>query len=59
MGTYIFALCWAAAILLLAVAARSGAVDQDTAAFLLMVLPMIAFVTLLGRRDCQPCARKA
>lgn len=59
MRIYVSALCWATAILLLAVAARLGWVERGAADLLLMVLPMIAFVTLLGRRDCRPTLRGA
>ena len=59
MRTYFPALGWAAAILLLAVAARLGWIDEAAADLLLMVLPMIAFITLLGRRDCRPSLRGA
>lgn len=59
MRIYVSALCWATAILLLAVAARLGWVERGAADLLLMVLPMIAFVTLLGRRDCRPTFRGA
>lgn len=59
MRIFVSALCWAAAILLLAVAARFGWVDRAASDLLLMVLPMIAFVTLLGDRGCRPMARGA
>lgn len=59
MRIYILAACWAVAMLVLALLARTGLVDRDAAAFLLLVMPMIAFVTLLGRRDCQSTAQGA
>lgn len=59
MRIYVSALGWAVAILLLAVAARLGWVDRAASDLLLMVLPMIAFVTLLGNRGCRPMARRA
>ena len=59
MRTYFLALGWAAAILLLALAARFGWVGREAAELLLVVLPMIAFVTLLGNRDCRPANRGA
>jgi len=43
-------------MLLLALAARLGWVEEKSAGTLLLVMPMIAFVTLLGNR---PCAAKA
>ncbi len=59
MRTNFLALGWAAAILSLALAARLGWLDRDAAELLLLVLPMIAFVTLLGGRDCRVSARGA
>lgn len=60
MRRYVSAGIWAAAILLLALGARFGLVERETADFLLMVLPMIAFVTLLGGGgDCRQSARVA
>lgn len=59
MRTYSLALGWAAAILCLALAARLGWVEREAAELLLLVLPMIAFVTLLGGRDCRLTARRA
>lgn len=59
MRTYVLAVCWATAILLMALAARIGWIERNAADLLLMVLPMIAFVTLLGGRDCRSVARGA
>ena len=59
MRILVLAICWAVAILLLAVAARLGWLDLAAADLLLMVMPMIAFVTLLGRRNCRSTARVA
>lgn len=59
MRTYFMAACWAVAILLLAVAARLDLVERASADLLLMVLPMIAFVTLLGGRNCRRGTREA
>ena len=59
MRTYFSAICWAAAIILLALSARHGWVEREAADLLLMILPMIAFVTLLGNRDCRLNARDA
>ena len=47
------------AIVLVAIGSRAGWVDKRSAEFLLMVLPMIAFVTLLGRRNCRSAIRGA
>lgn len=59
MRIYVSALCWATAILLLAVAARLGWVERGAADLLLMVLPMIAFVTLLPGAPCPRTAKEA
>ncbi len=59
MRRYFSALCWAAGILLLAVGAAFGLVEREAADLLLMVLPMIAFVSLLGRRECRVQTRGA
>jgi len=52
MRTYILAGCWAMSMLILALLARAGLVERDTAGLLLLVMPMIAFTTLLGRGAC-------
>ena len=59
MRILVLAGCWAVAILLLALAARFGWLDRAAAELLLMVMPMIAFVILLGRRNCRPALGKA
>lgn len=53
------AICWAAAILMLAGVARTGGIDRNTADWLLMILPMIAFVTLLDGKGCRRLSREA
>lgn len=57
MRTYTFAACWAMAMLILAVLARTGLVERDAAGFLLLVMPMIAFTTLPQRGACLRTAR--
>ncbi len=59
MRTYFLALGWAASILLLALVARLGGVERESAQLLLITLPMIAFITLLGGRDCRLTGRRA
>lgn len=59
MRLYVSAICWASAILTLALAARFGWVEREAAELLLLVLPMVAFVTLLDSRDCRRPARDA
>ena len=46
------ALCWATVIILLAVAARVGVIDQGSATTLFIVLPIAAWMTLSGRTSC-------
>lgn len=59
MRIYILAMGWASALPLLAVSARLDWISQGTSDLLLMVVPMIAFVTLLGDRGCGRTARGA
>ena len=59
MRILILAVSWAAAIIVLALASRFGWLDREAAELLLMVMPMIAFVTLLGHRTCRLAARSA
>ena len=53
MGRYFSAACWAMAIVMLATAARFGVVDRAAADLLLMILPGIAFITLLNGAKCR------
>ena len=53
MNRYFSAVCWAIAIILIAVAARFGMVDRAAAELLLVALPGIAFITLLNGRKCR------
>ncbi len=59
MRLHVLAICWAAAILMLALVARLGWIPRGAADLLLMVMPMIAFVTFLGCRECLTTAREA
>lgn len=59
MRIYILAAGWAAAILLLAVFARSESIDRETANLLLLVMPMIAFTTLLPRGGCRRAVQES
>ncbi len=58
MSRYSTAICWAVAIMLLAAAARFGLADRATADLLLLVLPGIAFITLLNGRNCRPAGAR-
>lgn len=53
MGRYFSAVCWAIAIVLIAVAARFGMVDRAVAELLLVALPGIAFITLISGGNCR------
>ncbi len=50
------ALIWAAVILGLAVASMYDLVGHDTAQTLLIVLPVIAWLSITDRLGCGPCA---
>jgi hypothetical protein len=49
---------WAAAIALTAFARRSGVFDAQAADTLLLVLPIVAFLSLRGGRNCSLLRRK-
>ena len=49
------ALIWAAVILGLAVASAYGFVGHDVAQTLLIVLPLIAWLSITDRKGCGPC----
>ena len=52
------ALCWAFAIILLAVGVAVGLVDRDAAQTLFIVLPVVAWLSITGRMaPCQITAR--
>jgi hypothetical protein len=52
MRTYTSALCWAGAILGLAVGNATGAIADETADTLFIVLPIVAWLSLQGRLGC-------
>ena len=58
MTTISKALCWAAAILGVAVAGTLGMIDQASTTTLLIVLPVAGWMALGGRGSCRP-RRKA
>ena len=58
MKTYRNALCWAAAILGVAVAGVFGVIDEDSITSLLVALPVAGWMAVSGRGSC-PAARKA
>ncbi len=57
MIRYTVAICWAVAMLVLAVMAKTGWVARDSAAFLLLVMPALAFVTIQSRGRCGASRR--
>jgi hypothetical protein len=52
MKTYISALCWAGAILGVAVGNAAGAIAYATANTLFIVLPVVGWLSLQGRLSC-------
>ena len=46
------ALCWAAALVLLALGGWSGLMDRDAVEVLLIVLPLVAWLSITGRGCC-------
>ena len=49
MTTYSTALCWAGAILGVAVAGAYGVIDEDSTTTLLITLPVAGWMSLRGR----------
>ncbi|WP_340587464.1 hypothetical protein [Erythrobacter alti] len=49
------ALVWAGAIILFALLAASGLVENETARTMLIILPVLAWTTLGNARGCAPC----
>ena len=52
MKQYCMPLCWAAAMIVMAVGARLGWVDRDAAMTLLLVMPVLAVVTTQRGGSC-------
>ena len=52
MKQYCMSLCWAAAMIVMAVGARLGWVDRDAAMTLLLVMPVLAVVTMQRGGSC-------
>lgn len=52
MRILVLAAGWAVAMLILALLARIGLVEPDTAGLLLLMMPMIAFATLQSSSAC-------
>lgn len=54
MNIYARALVWAAAIIGVAVAGMLEIIDEDSMTTLLLVLPLVAWMSLCGRACCLP-----
>lgn len=52
MIKFLPAMCWGVAMLVLALLARVGWIERDAAATLLLVMPILAFVTI-QRGGCR------
>ena len=51
------ALIWASAIILFALMAVAAPIESETARFMLIMLPVLAWTTLGNVRPCKPCGR--
>ena len=51
------ALCWAAAMLFLALGDRAGVLEHGTVVTLITIIPILAWMSISGRMGCRP--RKA
>ena len=53
------ALAWASAIILFALLAATGPIESETAQFMVIMLPVLAWTTMGGSAarpaDCKPC----
>lgn len=52
-------ICWAAAILLIALGNRLGLIEDKTARVLFIVLPIVAVLSLTGNWGCWPRRKEA
>lgn len=52
-------LCWAAAMLMVAIARIYGVFDAQAADTLLLVLPIVAVLSLREKRECSLLRKKA
>ena len=57
MNMKLKALCWAAAIILVALGGARGLMEKDTVVTLTTILPLLAWMSISGRTCCLP--RKA
>ena len=59
MKPYISALCWAGAMLGVAIGNAAGTIADDTANTLFIVLPVVAWLSLQGRLSCFRSSKAA
>jgi hypothetical protein len=53
MNTIAKALCWAAAMLLLALGDRAGILEHGTVVTLITIMPVLAWLSITGRMGCS------
>ena len=53
MRHYLPALYWAFAMIVLAIGARMGWADRDAVGTLMLVMPILAFTTIVGGNSCH------
>lgn len=49
------AVLWAFVLICVGLLARKGVIDEGSAKTLLIVIPLVAYMQLFGRRACRPC----
>jgi len=54
MNMKLKALCWAAAIILVALGGASGLMEKNTVVTLTTILPLLAWMSISGRTCCLP-----
>lgn len=59
MCNFLPALCWASMMILFALLARLGLADRDPVVTMLLVMPMLAFVSIRRGRRCARSATEA
>lgn len=57
MSTVTKAIIWAAAIIIFAILAATGLVEEDMARTMLIILPILAWTTISGQWSCRLCLR--
>jgi hypothetical protein len=59
MNTFAKALCWAGAMLLLALGDRAGILEHGTVVTLITIIPVLAWLSITGRMGCSLIKREA